>query len=138
VRLVIVWIVVSVLLAVAVSVAVSEQYPPRVATWVLISVSVAAGLGAMSRSVESAPTRDGKELLLSILRPALSVAAGVATLLSTALAGCNDEGGVPDWERCVTFWGTLPSSGQEYSYTYHLLSLWGSAISSGGSLGDCY
>ena len=58
----------------------------------------------MIMSVEPVATRDGKGLLLSILRPALSVAAGVVTLLSTAVAGCN-EGGVPSWERCYTWLG---------------------------------
>ena len=69
----------------------------------VLSVAVAAGLGAMIMSVEPVATRDGKGLLLSILRPTLSVAAGVVTILSTAVAGCNDEGGVPRWERCYTW-----------------------------------
>ena len=35
----------------------------------------------------------------------MSVAAGVVTLLSTMIAGCNDVGGVPSWERCHTWLG---------------------------------
>ena len=59
----------------------------------------------MSMSAQSASTRDAKALLLSILRPMLSVAAAVITLLGTAAAGCDDEGGVPSWERCYTWLG---------------------------------
>ena len=104
-RVVIGWIIAGTLLAVSVLGAVSAQNIRGVATWMVISVAVAAGLGALIMSVESVPTRDGKGLLLSILRSTLSVAVGVVTLLSTAAAGCDDEGGVPSWERCHTWLG---------------------------------
>ena len=107
-RVVIGWIIAGTLLAVSVLGAVSAsstQDSRGVATWVVISVAVAAGLGALIMSVESVPRRDGKGLLLSILRPALSVAAGVVTLLSTVVAGCDDPEGVPSWERCHTWLG---------------------------------
>lgn len=35
----------------------------------------------------------------------VSVAAGVVTLLSTVVAGCNDVGGVPSWERRQSWLG---------------------------------
>ena len=104
-RVVIGWAIAGTLLAVAVLGAVSAQNTRGVATWMVIGVAVAAGLGAMMLSVESVPTRDGRGLLLSILRPSLSVAAGVVTLLSTVAAGCDEEGGVPSWERCRTWLG---------------------------------
>ena len=104
-RVVIGWIIAGTLLAVSVLGAVSAQNIRGVATWMVISVAVAAALGALIMSVESVPTRDGKGLLLSILRSTLSVAVGVVTLLSTAAAGCDDEGGVPSWERCHTWLG---------------------------------
>ena len=104
-RVALAWIFMGTLLAGTVMSAISVQRPRGVAILMVISVALAAGLGAMAVPVESAPARDGKRLLLSILRPMLSVAAGVATLLSTAAAGCNDEGGVPSWERCYTWLG---------------------------------
>lgn len=104
-RVVIGWIIAGTLLAVTVLGAISSQDLPETATWVVISVAIAAGLGAMIMSAESVPGRDGKGLLLATLRPMLSVTAGVVTLLSTVVAGCNDVGGVPSWERCHTWLG---------------------------------
>ena len=104
-RVAIGWIIAGTLLAVSVLGAVSAQNIRGVATWMVIGVAVAAGLGALITSVESVPKRDGKGRLLSILRSALPVAAGVITLLSTAAAGCDDEAGVPSWERCDTWLG---------------------------------
>ena len=103
-RVVIGWIIAGTLLAVSVLGAVSAQNIQGVAAWVVVSVTVAAGLGALI-SVESGPRRDGKALLLVILRSTLSVAAGVLTLLSTVVAGCDDPEGVPSWERCDTWLG---------------------------------
>lgn len=51
-------------------------------------------------SVQSVPPRQARGLLLAVLRPMVWVAAGAVTGLSTMVAGCNDEGGVPSWERC--------------------------------------
>jgi len=99
------WIIGGTLLAVTVLGAVAAQNIREVATWMVIGVTIAAGLGAMIMSAESAPTHDGKGLLLAILRPMLSVAAGVVALLSTMVAGCNDVDGVPSWERCHTWLG---------------------------------
>ena len=99
------WIIAGTLLAVTVLGAISSQDTPETATWMVISVAVAAGLGAMIVSAGSVPARDGTALLLAILRAMLSVAAGVVTLLSTMVAGCNDLGGVPSWERCHTWLG---------------------------------
>ena len=99
------WIIGGTLLAVTVLGAVAAQNVREVATWMVIGVSIAAGLGAMIMSAESAPTHDGAGILLAILRPMLSVAAGVVTLLSTMVAGCNDVDGVPSWERCHTWLG---------------------------------
>ena len=104
-RVVIGWIVVGTLLAVTVLGAISSQDTPETATWMVISVAVAAGLGAMIVSAGSVPARGRTGLLLAILRAMLSVAAGVVTLLSTMVAGCNDVGGVPSWERCHTWLG---------------------------------
>ncbi|MCY4623326.1 MAG: hypothetical protein OXD34_16120 [bacterium] len=104
-RAVIGWIIGGTLLAVTVLGAFAAQNGPEFATWMVISVAVAAGLGAMIMSAESAPKHDGKGLLLAILRPMLSVAAGAVTLLSTMVAGCNDVDGVPSWERCHTWLG---------------------------------
>ena len=104
-RVVIGWIIAGTLLAVCVLGAVSAQNTREVAVWVVVSVTVAAGLGALIMSVESVPRRDAKALLLSILRSTLSVAAGVVTLLSTVVAGCDDPEGVPSWERCDTWLG---------------------------------
>ncbi|MCY4621632.1 MAG: hypothetical protein OXD34_07355 [bacterium] len=104
-RAIIGWILGGTLLAVTVLGAVAAQNVREVATWMVIGVSIAAGLGAMIMSAESAPTRDGAGILLAILRPMLSVAAGVVTLLSTMVAGCNDVDGVPSWERCHTWLG---------------------------------
>ena len=102
-RAIIGWIIGGTLLAVTVLGAVAAQTVPEVATWMVISVAIAAGLGAMIMSAGPAPTHGGKGLLLAILRPMLSVAAGVVTLLSTVVAGCNDVDGVPSWERCQTW-----------------------------------
>ena len=85
--------------------AVSAQEIRGTATWVVVGVTVAAGLGALIMSAESVPARAGRALLLSVLRLMLSVAVGVVTLLGTVVAGCNDEGGVPSWERCDTWLG---------------------------------
>ena len=104
-RVVIGWIIAGTLLAVSVLGAVSAQNIRGVATWVVVIVTVAAGLGALIMSVELVPRRDGKALLLSILRSTLSVAVGVVTLLSTVVAGCDDPEGVPSWERCHTWLG---------------------------------
>lgn len=104
-RNVVAWILLGTLLAGTVLSAASIQDSRGVAILMVIGVALAAGLGGMSVSVESARTRDGKGSLLSILRAMLAVAAGVATLLSTAVAGCDDEGGVPSWERCSTWLG---------------------------------
>ncbi|MCE2529590.1 MAG: hypothetical protein J4G11_06940 [Acidimicrobiia bacterium] len=104
-RAVIGWIIAGTLLAVTVLGAVAAQNVREVATWMVIGVAIAAGLGAMIMSAESAPTHDGAGILLAILRPMLSVAAGVVTLLSTMVAGCNDVGGVPSWKRCHTWLG---------------------------------
>ena len=104
-RAIIGWIIGGTLLAVTVLGAVAAQTVPEVATWMVISVAIAAGLGAMIMSAGPAPTHGGKGLLLAILRPMLSVAAGVVTLLSTVVAGCNDVDGVPSWERCQTWLG---------------------------------
>ena len=104
-RVVVGWIIAGTLLAFTVLGAVAAQELPEVAIWMMISVAVASGLGALITSAGSAPTRDGRGLLLAALRPALSVAAGVVTLLSTMIAGCNDVGGVPSWERCHTWFG---------------------------------
>ena len=104
-RVVIGWIIAGTLLAVTVLGAISSQYPPETATWVVISVAIAAGLGAMITAAGSMPAPGGMGLLLAFSRPALSVAAGLVTLLGTMVAGCNDEGGVPSWERCHTWLG---------------------------------
>ena len=104
-RVVIGWIAAGTLLAVSVLGAVSAQGTRGVAAWVVVSTTVAAGTGALVMSVGPAPTRDGKALLLSILRSTLPVAAGVVTLLSTVVAGCDDPEGVPSWERCHTWLG---------------------------------
>lgn len=104
-RVVIGWIAAGTLLAVSVLGAVSAQNIRGVATWVVVSVTVAAGLGALIMSVKPVPTHTGKALLLSILRSMLSVAAGVVTLLSTVVAGCDDPEGVASWERCHTWLG---------------------------------
>ena len=104
-RVVVGWIIAGTVLAFAVLGAISSQDTPETATWMVISVAVATGLGAMIMSAGSVPARGRKELLLAILRPVLSVAAGMVTLLSTMVAGCNDVGGVPSWERCHTWLG---------------------------------
>ena len=104
-RVVIGWIIAGTLLAVSVLGAVSARGTRGAATWVVVSVTVAAGLGSLITSVESVPRRDGKALLLSILRSTLSVAVGAVTLLSTVVAGCDDPEGVPSWERCDTWLG---------------------------------
>ena len=104
-RVVVGWIIAGTLLAVTVLGAISSQDTPETATWMVISVAVAAGLGAMIVSAGSVPARSWKGLLLAVLRAMLSVAAGVVTLLSTMVAGCNDVGGVPSWERCHTWLG---------------------------------
>ena len=79
----------------------------RAGTWlVIISVGVAAGLGAFLRSVASVTPGDRKGALLATLRPVLSLATGVATFLGAFVAECDDVAGVPSWERCNTFLGT--------------------------------
>lgn len=104
-RIVIGWVLTGTLLAIAVLGAVSAQNVRGTATWVVVSVTVAAGLGALIMSAESVSARAGKARWLSVLRLMLSVAVGVVTLLGTVVAGCNDEGGVPSWERCDTWLG---------------------------------
>lgn len=104
-RAVVGWIIAGTLLAFTALGAISSQYPPETAVWTVISVSVAAGLGAMIMSAGSMPAPGGKGLLPAVLRSVLSVAAGVVTLLSTMVAGCDDVGGVPSWERCHTWLG---------------------------------
>ncbi len=99
------WIIAGTLLAFTVLGAISSQDTPETATWTMISVAIAAGLGAMIMSAGSVPRRGEKGLLLAILRPMVSVAAGVVALLSTVVAGCNDVGGVSSWERCHTWLG---------------------------------
>ena len=98
-------IIAGTLLAVSVLGAVSAQSIRGVAVWMVIGVAIAAGLGTLIMSVESVPTHDRKGLLLSVLRSTLSVATGVVTLLSTVVAGCDDEVGAPSWERCETWLG---------------------------------
>lgn len=105
-RVAIGWIVLGTLLAATVLGAVAAQNVRGVALWTLAGVSVAAGLGAMTVPAESLPPRGGVGLLLAVLRPMLSVAAGVVILLITMIAGCNDEAGVSSWERCHTWLGT--------------------------------
>jgi peptidoglycan/LPS O-acetylase OafA/YrhL len=105
-RLAIAWVVVGALLAFTVLGAVSAQKIPEVASWVVASVALAAGMGAMIMSAEPVRRREARGPLLAVLRPMLSVATGAVTLLSTMVAGCNDEGGVPSWERCQTWLGT--------------------------------
>ena len=104
-RVVIGWVISGTLLAITVSGAASAQNSRGAAIWAVLGVTVAAGWGALSMSAESAPTRDARALLLAILRPTLSVAVSVVTLLSTAVAGCDDVDGVPSWERCDTWLG---------------------------------
>ena len=104
-RVVVGWVIAGTLLAFTVLGAISSQDTPETATWMMMSVVIAAGLGAMIMSAGSMPRRGEKGLLLAILRPMVSVAAGVVTLLSTVVAGCNDVGGVPSWERCQTWLG---------------------------------
>ena len=104
-RVAIAWIILGTLLAFTVLAAVSDQTIRGVAIWMVTGVAVAAGLGAMTMSVESRPPRKSIGLLPAILRAMLSVGAGAVTLLSTMVAGCNDEGGVPSWERCQTWLG---------------------------------
>jgi hypothetical protein len=41
----------------------------------------------------------------TIVRTVLAAAAGLVTVLGTALYGCVDVGGVSDWERCTSFLG---------------------------------
>ncbi len=103
-RAVIGWSSVVTLLAVSVLGVVSA--PRRgAAIWMVIGVTVAAGLGG-TMLAESVPRRDGWRLLLSTLRPMVSVAAGVAALLGTMAIECHDVAGVPSWERCETWLGT--------------------------------
>lgn len=104
-RVAIGWVISGTLLAMTVLGAASAQNNRGAAIWAALAVVVAAGSGALSMATESARTRDAKAPVLSILRPMLSVAAGVVTLLGTAAAGCDDEGGVPSWERCDTWLG---------------------------------
>lgn len=104
-RVVIGLIIAGTLLAVSVLVAVSAQNSRGVAVWMVVGVAVAAGLGTLITSAESVPTHERKGLLLAVLRSTLSVAAGMVTLLSTIVAGCDDESGVPSWERCDTWLG---------------------------------
>ena len=103
---VVIGLIAGTLLAVTVLGAVSAQNTRGFVIWMLVSVTVASGLGAMAGSVESRPPRGAVGLLIAILRPMSSVAAGVVTLLSTMVAGCNDVDGVPSWERCHTWLGT--------------------------------
>ena len=133
-RVAIRWIIAGTLLAVTVLGAVSAQNVRGVVIWMVSGVAVAAGLGAMTAPVESPPPRGGVGLLLAVLRPMLAVAAGVVTLLSTMVAGCNDVDGVPSWERCHTWWAPRPSTGQEH-HCSRLRSVWASATSSGDSSG---
>lgn len=105
-RVVVAWVIMGTLLAFTVLGAVSAQKIPEVVSWVVAGVALAAGLGALIVSVDPVPPGRARGLLLTVLRPMLSVAAGVVTLLSTMVAGCNDVGGVPSWERCHTWLGT--------------------------------
>ncbi|MDE0120951.1 MAG: hypothetical protein OXS33_04400 [bacterium] len=105
-RFVIGWIAAGTLLAFSVLIAVSAWNTRETATWVVISVGVAGGLGAALRSVESATPLGGKELLLATLKPMLSFSAGAAAFLSTFAAECHDVAGVPSWERCQSWFGT--------------------------------
>jgi hypothetical protein len=43
--------------------------------------------------------------LRTFLRSLSSVTSGLLTVLATVTYGCNDVGGVPDWERCTSFLG---------------------------------
>ncbi len=105
-RVTIGWVIMGTLLAFTVLGAVSAQKIPDVVSWVVASVALAAGLGALTVSAGTVAPRQARGLLLAVLRPMLSVAAGVVTLLSTMVAGCNDVGGVPSWERCHTWLDT--------------------------------
>lgn len=105
-RVVIGWIIAGTLLAFSVLIAVSAWNTRETATWVVISVGVAGGLGAALRSAESVKLLGGKGLLLAILRPMLSLAAGAAAFLITFAAECHDVAGVPSWERCQSWFGT--------------------------------
>ena len=105
-RVAIGWVILGSLLAVTVLGAVSAQNVRGVVIWMVAGVALAAGLGAMATSAEPVPPRRRKGLLLAVLRSGLAVGAGAVTLLSTMVAGCNDEDGVPGWERCHTWLGT--------------------------------
>ncbi len=105
-RVIIGWIIMGTLLAVSLLGAISAPNRRGVAIWVVIGLAVAAGLGGMVAAVESVSRCDGRGLLLSILRPLLSVAAGVATFLGTFRTDCDHVAGVPSWERCETWLGT--------------------------------
>ena len=56
-RVVVGWIIAGTLLALTVLGAVSSQDTPETATWMVISVAVAAGLGALITAAGSAPAR---------------------------------------------------------------------------------
>ena len=98
-------IIAGTLIAITMLGAISSQDTTETATWIIVSVAVAAGLGAMIMSGESVPARDGRGILRATLRLMLAVAAGAFTLLSTMVAGCNEVEGVPSWERCHTWLG---------------------------------
>jgi hypothetical protein len=61
-----------------------------------IGVLVAAGLIAIRRSVGRRPDP---------VRVSLACLAGIITFLVIAPSGCDDIGGVPDWERCASYLG---------------------------------
>jgi hypothetical protein len=42
----------------------------------------------------------------NVIRIVLAVWVGIGTFLGTMVAGCDDVGGVPTWERCTTWLGT--------------------------------
>lgn len=107
-RVIVGWIMAATLLAVTLLGALSVQYvASETAVWMVISVAVAAGLGATITAAGSMPAPGGKGQMLAFLRSVLSVAAGVVAFVGIVPAGCNDVPG-PVWERCVTFIGTPP------------------------------
>jgi len=59
-----------------------------------------------------------------ITRSVVSVVAGVAAAVAYFLlvlpSGCNDVGGVPSWERCITVLGTPAFSVEDFGWDNNL------------------
>lgn len=82
----------------------SRQSPHGLRDSALTSVALITALVALVASAVLA-VRRWRGRRIDPVRVALGCVAGLVALLVALPSGCNDVGGVPDWERCRSYLG---------------------------------